>query len=212
MVAQTRTTNNPSSEKRPRSGITTPNALKKIPGKIPSSLRRSKTMIIGDTCSASSSSSTTTSTPDELNTPTSSVSSSSVSTRPHGVRTRMNDEQRKQRLDDDPDVVPGSVQPRQVDCRGCKGTIRLDTKIKYGSSNWKTHKRRCQKLARKEDSDSAISITTTPCLTGKTLSLTSRSESPIGSSHQLEKLTALEYEAILGLLNIQRMMRPSMFS
>ncbi|KAE9409038.1 hypothetical protein BT96DRAFT_985361 [Gymnopus androsaceus JB14] len=59
---------------------------------------------------------------------------------------RMNDAQRKALLENDSDILTGSVRQKQVVCRGCRQSRALDHKINYGAANWIRHKDRCTVL------------------------------------------------------------------
>ncbi|KAJ3796263.1 hypothetical protein GGU11DRAFT_746294 [Lentinula aff. detonsa] len=182
--------------RRLRSGNTPSDILKKEPGTVTSSLKRSKTYTESSSSSESSSCS--------LSTSDVPVTSNSTST---AIRSRLNDQQRKDRLEQDLDVLEESVRPRSVQCKGCTHTIRLDTKINYGDSNWKTHKKRCPMLKKQTDLKTVAQVPK-PLLNIE-VQLEETSKSSCGSYTQ-EKLSDLEYSAVLGLLAIQRKMNPSM--
>ncbi|KAJ3780700.1 hypothetical protein GGU10DRAFT_336949 [Lentinula aff. detonsa] len=185
--------------RRLRSGNTPSDILKKEPGTVTSSLKRSKTYTESSSSSESSSCS--------LSTSDVPVTSNSTST---AIRSRLNDQQRKDRLEQDLDVLEESVRPRSVQCKGCTHTIRLDTKINYGDSNWKTHKKRCPMLKKKTHSKTVDQVPVPkPLLNISEVPLEGTSKSSCGSYMQ-EKLSDLEYSAVLGLLAIQRKMNPSM--
>ncbi|KAJ3859834.1 MAG: hypothetical protein NXY57DRAFT_966129 [Lentinula lateritia] len=172
--------------RRLRSGCTAPETLKKLPGTVTSHTKHSSST--SSSCSSSSSASTS-------ETP---VSTSTA------MRTRMNDDQRRAKLERDLDIVPGTVHPRTVTCRGCEHTIRLDTKIKYGDSNWRTHKKKCVKLREEDRTISDILLS---------LNVEVRLQKISGSSqaNPSEDLAELEYCAVQALRDVQKRMDHSTF-
>lgn len=56
------------------------------------------------------------------------------------------DIRRKNVLCGDRAIVAGSVQPRQVTCRGCRETRQLENRGKYYPHNWWKHKAKCAGL------------------------------------------------------------------
>ncbi|KAJ3892241.1 hypothetical protein GG344DRAFT_76093 [Lentinula edodes] len=166
--------------RRLRSGCTASETLKKLPGTVtPSHTKHSSST--SSSCSSSSS-------------PSTSETSVSTST---AMRTRMNDDQRRAKLERDLDIVPGTVHPRTVTCRGCEHTIRLDTKIKYGDSNWRTHKKKCVKL-REEDR------TISDILLSLNVEVRLQKISSSSQANPSEDLAELEYCAVQALRDAQR--------
>ncbi|KAJ4483555.1 hypothetical protein J3R30DRAFT_3698414 [Lentinula aciculospora] len=163
--------------RRVRSGCTPSETLKRAP-----SLLKVVLKLSSSSPSLMSSSTSTTSI------------STSASTSTSG-RVRMNDGQRKARLQNDPDVLPNSVRQRTVACRGCRHTIRLDTKINYGDANWKTHKKRCAEL--KQETATAVDIL-------QSLKTEVRLKGTAQQGSETQDMSELEYSAVRGLLDIQR--------
>ncbi|KAF8829352.1 uncharacterized protein C8R40DRAFT_1069502 [Lentinula edodes] len=172
--------------RRLRSGCTASETLKKLPGTVTSHTKHSSST--SSSCSSSSS-------------PSTSETSVSTST---AMRTRMNDDQRRAKLERDLDIVPGTVHPRTVTCRGCEHTIRLDTKIKYGDSNWRTHKKKCVKLREEDRTISDILLSLNVEVRLQKISSSSQADPS-------EDLAELEYCAVQALRDVQRRMDHSTF-
>ncbi|KAJ7574128.1 hypothetical protein C8J56DRAFT_474500 [Mycena floridula] len=52
----------------------------------------------------------------------------------------------RQALESDPGIVPGTIRPWSVECRGCRNRIQVTGRAKYCDQAWRAHKAKCISL------------------------------------------------------------------